>query len=123
MTLLELKEKADKLIARGHGDNTVVVPISGLSGSCAPVRSLLAGFDWHDSQAILNTDKLLSRICPHKHEKLMKLYLYEISNLRSIQNGKTMTARFKKEEKTFQKQFEAEHWLWESLRQALDDKK
>ena len=104
---------------RNYGEEQleVVIPVSGMSGSHTKVKSATAGFDWHMGQVLINPETTLSTISPLLYSFYKKQYLFSISNLRTLTRNSLKTAIYRKETKTFENSFEAQHWLWEKLRE------
>lgn len=92
-----------------------VIPIRGLSGSHSKVKCVSIGFDWNANQLLIWPEKSLNTIDSRLFSKYRENYLRKNSNYANVCLGKTKLAKFKKKEQQFNKQYEAENWLWQQL--------
>ncbi len=122
MTVKEAKDYLNKL-DKQCDDYHLVIPTQGLSCSRIGVKSFAAGFDWFNGCICINAEKEPSQIDNKKYSKICKLYLMQksISNLRDIINSKTLVAKYKKLEKSFERQHQAELWIWGKLEEELNN--
>jgi len=98
-----------------NNDLEVVVMTPGIGGSHSKVTGFYEGFDWYTGKLVLRTESNLSKVDSNLHSFYRNQYLDKISNIRNVRAGKTLVARFKKEEKSFERQYEAELWLNKKL--------
>lgn len=125
MKLSKLVERANLVLSRvreGEEEPEVVVSTQGMSGSRVGVRSAGAGFDWYSGLFVLSAEIPVSTVDISLHSFYRTEYLYQISNLKDVESGKTLTARYKKETMGFEKKFQCALWISKKLKEEKETK-
>lgn len=122
MTVKEARDYFNNLDLR-HDEDCLVIPTQGLSCSRIEVKSLSQGFDWFNGYICINGETKPSQVDIKHYSKICKLYLMEkkVSNLKDIEDGKTLSARYKRLNFTAQRKSEAVLWIWEQLNKELKE--
>lgn len=120
MKLKELKEKIDRLVAR-HGEDEVVIPILGQSGSKSNVTSVGSGVDWYDGCFLINSEIPLAHGKYQRRSTILSdLYLRKVSNWKDVLMG-SKVAKYKTKKQEFDKNYEAHIWLYEQLEKEINE--
>lgn len=118
MTTKELHNKLGQLLKNEKlQDYEIFIPTQGMCYSGVPLKSATVGFDWTANKICLNTEPRLAQLDSNKYHKYKKLALLKLSNLRTLlgQYNGPFIAKFKKEQKEFEKRIDAIEWLYEKL--------
>lgn len=118
MTAKELYEKLGQILQnKKYQDYEIFIPTQGMCYSGVPLKSVTVGFDWTTNKICLNTEPKLTQLDSIKYHKYRKLSLLKLSNLRTllVQYKGPFIAKFKKEQKEFEKRINAIEWLYEKL--------
>lgn len=126
MNALELRDKLNKLYEKIGEEElknlTVAVPIFGLSGSAAEIKSVYTGFDWESGLLILQTQNLLYDIHHRKVQKLMDCWYKKHSNKHKLYKmSKPYIAQYKKESSEFSDRWAAESWIHKKAQEDLNN--
>jgi sulfate adenylyltransferase subunit 1 (EFTu-like GTPase family) len=119
-TILDRIEENQEKQASNRGKSLeVVIPVHGIGGPCVAVTGAGIGIDWYNGKVLLTYQgETLSTIQPRNFDFYFQEYVKKNSNIAKVDRRETSLARWKKEEKQFDKPFDAAMWIYEKAREA-----